>query len=105
GPWPGMVGGLVAVAAALVLRTVFGTKLFAELVVDASTYGLQPRGFSFFLDAFDLLAKPLLFFTILLVKLAMYLVAWRRVALPLTPRWGVTRAAFVSAGVVAAVLI
>src|SRR5436305_261161 len=97
GPWPGIIGGLVAVAATLVLRTAFGTRLFAELVVDASTYGLQPRGFSFFLDVFDHLAKPLLFSTVLLGKVAVYLAVWRRLALRFAPRWGVLRSVLASA--------
>jgi hypothetical protein len=105
GPWPGVVGGLVAVAATLLLRTVFGTRLFAELVVDASTYGLQPQGFSFFLEVFANLAKPLLFFTVLLVKVTMYLVAWRRVALRFAPKWGMPRAVVASAALVAVVLL
>ena len=76
-PWPGVLGGLVAVAAALLLRSLSGTRLLAELVVDATTYLLQARGFSFLLSLFGAVGKPLLFLTVLALELLLYALAWR----------------------------
>src|SRR3954451_18860218 len=98
GPLPGIVGGLVAVAAALIVRSIFQTRLLAELVVDASTFGLQARGFSFFLSLLASSAKPLLFTPVLLGQLAVYLLVWRHVGLRLLPRTTFRRAALASAG-------
>jgi DMSO/TMAO reductase YedYZ molybdopterin-dependent catalytic subunit len=73
---PAILGGLVAVSAAVLVRTAIGTKLLAEIVVDASTYGLQPRGFSFLLSLLGASGKPLLFITVILAQVGLYLLAW-----------------------------
>ena len=61
-----VVGALIAVVATLLLRSLTGTKLLAEIAVDATTYGLQPKGFSFLLSLFGPLGKTLLFVIVLL---------------------------------------
>src|SRR5215210_4264305 len=76
---PAIVGGLIAIALSLVIRSATGTKLLAEIVLDASSFGLQPRGFSFFIGVFGPAAKPLLFTSVLLGKLAFYVLLWRTV--------------------------
>ena len=81
---PAIVGGLLAIALSLVIRSATGTKLLAEIVLDASSFGLQPRGFSFLLGVFGPAAKPLLFTSVLLGKLAFYVLLWRTV----TQRFG-----------------
>ena len=81
---PAIVGGLLAIALSLVIRSATGTKLLAEIVLDASSFGLQPRGFSFLLGVFGPAAKPLLFTSVLLAKLAFYVLLWRAV----TQRFG-----------------
>jgi DMSO/TMAO reductase YedYZ molybdopterin-dependent catalytic subunit len=88
---PALVGGLLAIALALVIRTATGTKLLAELVLDASSFGLQPRGFSFLLGVFGPAAKPLLFLSVLLGKLAFYVIVWRLITTRLWPQWSTTR--------------
>ncbi|HEY7268653.1 MAG TPA: hypothetical protein VH951_02380, partial [Dehalococcoidia bacterium] len=74
---PPLVGALVAIAATFLLRTAAGTKLLAEIVVDASTYGLQPKGFSFLLSQLGPAGKPLLFATVVIGEVCVYLIAWR----------------------------
>jgi len=76
---PAIVGGLIAIALSLVIRSATGTKLLAEIVLDASSFGLQPRGFSFLLGVFGPAAKPLLFTSVLLGKLAFYVLLWRTI--------------------------
>src|SRR5262245_29618848 len=76
---PAIVGGLIAIALSLVVRSATGTKLLAEIVLDASSFGLQPRGFSFLLGVFGPAAKPLLFTSVLLGKLAFYVLLWRTI--------------------------
>ena len=75
--WPAAVGGAVAVALSILLRSIWGTKLLAEVFVDATTDALQPKGFSFFLSVFDAAGKPLLFLTILLGEVLLFVAAWR----------------------------
>src|SRR5688572_25909261 len=74
---PAITAGLVAIALSLIVRSLAGTKLLAEIVLDASSFGLQPRGFSFLLGVFGELAKPLLFLSVLLGMLAFYVLLWR----------------------------
>jgi DMSO/TMAO reductase YedYZ molybdopterin-dependent catalytic subunit len=87
---PAIVGGLVAIALSLIVRSLAGTKLMAEIVLDASSFGLQPRGFSFLLGIFGELAKPLLFLSVLLGKLAFYVLLWRFV-MRRFESWSLTR--------------
>jgi DMSO/TMAO reductase YedYZ molybdopterin-dependent catalytic subunit len=75
---PGLAGGASAIAVTLLLRSELGTKLLAEIVVDASTYSLQPEGFSFFLALLGAFGKPLLFASVLLGQLALFAFAWRQ---------------------------
>src|SRR6266487_4414594 len=72
-----LVGGLLALVATLILRSLTGTRLLAEVVVDASTFGLQPEGFSFLLKVFGDLGKTLLFTSVLLAQVALFVAAWR----------------------------
>ena len=74
---PPLAGGAAAVAATLLLRSELDIKLFAEIVVDASTYGLQPAGFSFFLELFGGFGKPLLFLSVMLGQVTIFAIAWR----------------------------
>src|SRR5512134_3709620 len=76
---PAIVGGLIAIALSLVIRSALHTKQLAEIVLDASSFGLQPRGFSFLLGIFGPAAKPLLFLSVLLAKLSFYVLLWRAV--------------------------
>jgi DMSO/TMAO reductase YedYZ molybdopterin-dependent catalytic subunit len=71
------LGGLVAIAATLLIRPITGTALLAEIVVDASSDRLRPSGFSFFLDLFGAGAKPLLFLSVVLAQLLLFVVIWR----------------------------
>src|SRR3954469_12007221 len=88
---PAIVGGLLAIALSLVIRSATGTKLLAEIVLDASSFGLQPRGFSFLLGVFGPAAKPLLFTSVLLGKLAFYVLLWRTVTQRFGTSWSFGR--------------
>lgn len=70
-------GGLVALAFLVLARELAGTQLLAELAVDASTQGLQPRGFSFLISTLGALGKPLLFASVLAGQLLLFLLVWR----------------------------
>ena len=70
--WPGFVGGVVAVAGSLLLRSTLGTATLAEVVTDASTFALGPERFSYLLDQFGADAKPLLFLGVVGGQLALY---------------------------------
>src|SRR3954454_14810284 len=74
-----LAGGLLGVAATIILRTAIGARLLAEVVVDASTYVLQPRGFSFLLETFGHLGKSLLFASVLIGETLVYLIVWELV--------------------------
>src|SRR5215510_8131210 len=87
---PAISGGLIAIALSLIIRSATGTKLLAEIVLDASSFGLQPRGFSFLLGVFGPAAKPLLFTSVLLGKLAFYVLLWRIVREPFDT-WSLSR--------------
>lgn len=101
---PAIVGGLLAIALSLVIRSATGTKLLAEIVLDASSFGLQPRGFSFLLGVFGPAAKPLLFTSVLLGMLAFYVLLWRTVTQRF-PQWSLTRTVGVATVAVAAILL
>jgi DMSO/TMAO reductase YedYZ molybdopterin-dependent catalytic subunit len=102
---PAIVGGLLAIAVSLVIRSATGTKLLAELVVDASSFGLQPRGFSFLLGVFGPAAKPLLFLSVLLGKLAFYVLVWRLVTQRFGADWNVPRVTVAATLLCTAVLL
>jgi DMSO/TMAO reductase YedYZ molybdopterin-dependent catalytic subunit len=72
-----LCGGAIAIGMTLLARDLLGTRLLAELVVDASTQVLQPKGFHALLSIFGPDGKPLLFLSVLLGELALFLVAWR----------------------------
>ncbi|HLF72486.1 MAG TPA: molybdopterin-dependent oxidoreductase [Dehalococcoidia bacterium] len=75
--WPALVGGAVAVAMSILARSIFGTKLLAEVFVDATTDLLQPKGFSTLLRLFDSAGKPMLFASVLIGEVLLFAVAWR----------------------------
>lgn len=79
------MGALGAIALSLVLRSVFGTKLLAEVVLDATTRGSSPEDFSFLLRLFQELARPLLFLSVLAGQLIIYIASWRITALIRSP--------------------
>src|SRR3954447_27088313 len=99
---PAIVGGLLAIALSLVIRSALGTKLVAEIVLDASSFGLQPRGFSFLLGVFGPAAKPLLFTSVLLGNLAFYVLLWRTITQRF-PTWSLGRT--IAAAIVASAAI
>src|ERR1051325_11882855 len=101
---PAIVGGLLAIALSLVIRSATGTKLLAEIVLDASSLGLQPRGFSFLLGVFGPAAKPLLFTSVLLGKLAFYVLLWRTLR-ERFESWSLSRTVGVATVTAAALLI
>lgn len=101
---PAIAGGLIAIALSLVIRSALDTRLLAEIVLDASSFGLQPRGFSFLLGIFGPAAKPLLFLSVLLGKLAFYVLLWRTVTERLA-LWSLIRKAAVAAIASAAILL
>src|SRR3954469_21512617 len=101
---PAIVGGLLAIALSLVIRSATGTKLFAEIVLDASSFGLQPRGFSFFIGVFGPAAKPLLFTSVLLGKLAFYVLLWRTITHRF-PEWSLGRTIGVTIVAAAAIVL
>jgi DMSO/TMAO reductase YedYZ molybdopterin-dependent catalytic subunit len=103
--WPAIVGGLVAVAVTLLLRTALGTRLLPEIVVDATTYVLGGEGFSTLLSIFEEAGKPLLFVSVLLAELAVYVLAWALVGARVHSRYGVLASFAVSAVLPAACLL
>src|ERR1700730_9112972 len=102
-PLAPLVGALIAIVATLLLRSLTGTKLLAEVVIDATTFGLQPKGFSFLLALFGALGKPLLFASILLTEIALFAAAWqwcgRRLQAVSVPKQALV-AAFIAGAVV-----
>lgn len=77
--WPPLLGGLVAVAAALLVRTLAGTRLVAEISLDAMLSIMPGQDFSSLLGAFGPYGKALFFFSVLLAQLALYVLVWMRV--------------------------
>ena len=76
--YPAALGGLVAMAAAIVLRTLIGTRLLAELVLDGTLGILPGESFSTLLGVFGPYGKALFFASTLLGILAFYVVIWAR---------------------------
>ena len=77
--WPPLLGGLVAIAGALLLRTLSGTRLLAEVSLDAMLSVLPGQNFSSLLGIFGPYGKALFFVSALLAQLAVYVVIWMRV--------------------------
>jgi DMSO/TMAO reductase YedYZ molybdopterin-dependent catalytic subunit len=71
-----LAGGAIAVAVTFLARDLSGVPIIAELVVDASTQVLQPRGFSYLLAQLGHLGKPLLFLGVVLAELIGFVFAW-----------------------------
>jgi DMSO/TMAO reductase YedYZ molybdopterin-dependent catalytic subunit len=74
--WPPIVGGLVALAAALILRSLTGTRLFAEVALDAMVDVLPGKSFSSLLGTFGHYGKVLFFVSVLVGELALYVGVW-----------------------------
>ena len=78
--WCSMVGAIAAIALSVFLRSLLGTRLLAEVILDATTDGSSPENFSFLLRTLEELARPLLFISVTIGQLAVYLAVWRRTA-------------------------
>jgi DMSO/TMAO reductase YedYZ molybdopterin-dependent catalytic subunit len=76
--WCPLVGAVAAIALSVFLRSLFGTKLLAEVVLDATTRGSSPENFSFLLRTLEELARPLLFLSVVVGQAFVYLAVWRR---------------------------
>jgi DMSO/TMAO reductase YedYZ molybdopterin-dependent catalytic subunit len=74
--WPPLLGGLVAIAGALLLRTLVGTRLLAEVSLDAMISVMPGQNFSTLLGVFGPYGKALFFLSALLAQLAAYVVVW-----------------------------
>ena len=74
--WPAVLGGLVAIAAALLLRTLTQTRLFAELALEAMVDVLPGESFSDMLGVFGPYGKALFFVSVLAFQLLLYVVVW-----------------------------
>lgn len=107
--WCSLVGAGAAIALTVFLRSVFGTRLLAEVLLDATTDGSSPENFSFLLKTLEELARPLLFVSVLLAQLAVYVSVWRRTEGIDGHVWGVPKreltAALVAAGVFVAATV
>ncbi len=83
--WPPLLGGLVALAAAVLLRTVADTRLLAEVALDGMVSLLPGRDFSTLLGVLGPYGKALSFLSFLLAQLFVYAGVWhalRRLAPP-----------------------
>jgi DMSO/TMAO reductase YedYZ molybdopterin-dependent catalytic subunit len=78
--WCSIIGGIAAIALSVFLRSILGTRLLAEVILDATTDGSSPENFSFLLRTLEELARPLLFISVTIGQLAVYLAVWRRTA-------------------------
>src|SRR5687767_12565971 len=74
--WPAVLGGLVAIVAALVLRTLTQTRLFAELALEAMIDVLPGESFSDMLGVFGPYGKALFFVSVLGFELLLYVAIW-----------------------------
>jgi DMSO/TMAO reductase YedYZ molybdopterin-dependent catalytic subunit len=70
----GFVGGLAALVADAIARTVFGTVILAQIAVDAASSILPTSWFGYLLDQFQSDAKPLLYGGVLAGELLAYVV-------------------------------
>jgi len=98
--WPAVLGGLVAIAAVLLLRTLTQTRLFAEIALEAMVDVLPGESFSDMLGVFGPYGKALFFVSVLGFQLLLYVVVWmqlRRVT-------NAARAAVLSVAIAAALL-
>ena len=76
--WCSIIGAVAAIALSFFLRTFFDTRLLAEVILDATTDGAAPENFSFLLKTLEELARPLLFISVSIGQLFVYLAVWRR---------------------------
>ena len=83
--YPPALGALVAIAAAIVLRTLIGTRLLAELVLDAMLGILPGESFSTLLGVFGPYGKALFFASTLLAIFVFYVVVWMRLKRQIGP--------------------
>ncbi|HEX5141590.1 MAG TPA: hypothetical protein VFX19_11640, partial [Dehalococcoidia bacterium] len=67
--WPPATGGLVALAAALLLRTLTDTRLFAEIALEAMVDVMPGENFSDLLGVFGPYGKALFFASVLVAEL------------------------------------
>ena len=86
--WPGFVGGLVAIAGSLLLRSLQGTATLAEIAADATSFIIGPQRFSYLLDKLEGNAKALLFLGVLLGQFALYWLLAVVVGYLARRRWG-----------------
>jgi DMSO/TMAO reductase YedYZ molybdopterin-dependent catalytic subunit len=104
--YPPFVGALVAIAAAILLRTLIGTRLIAELVLDAMLGVLPGESFSELLGVFGPYGKALFFASTLLALFVFYVAVWAELKRRLGPeREALTRLAASAAAVSFAVLM
>ncbi len=78
--WCSIVGAIAAIALSIFLRSLFGTRLLAEVVLDATTGASDPQSFTFLLRTLESLARPLLFISVTLAQVMVYITTWRRTA-------------------------
>jgi DMSO/TMAO reductase YedYZ molybdopterin-dependent catalytic subunit len=79
--WPPILGGIVALAAALLLRTLADVRLLAELALDAMVQILPGQDFSSLLGVFGPYGKALFFLSVLIAQLAVHALIWARIRL------------------------
>ena len=77
--WPPLVGGLVAIAGALLVRTLIGTRLLAEIALDAMVSVMPGEDFSSLLGVFGPYGKALFFLSVLVAQLTAYVIVLMRV--------------------------
>ena len=63
--WCSVVGAAAAIALTVFLRSLLGTRLLAEVLLDVTTDGPSPQDFSFLLRTLEELARPLLLVSVL----------------------------------------
>jgi DMSO/TMAO reductase YedYZ molybdopterin-dependent catalytic subunit len=77
--WPPLLGGLVALAAAVFVRTLAGTRLLSEIALDSTLSVLPGQNFSSLLGTFGPYGKALFFFSAMLGQLVVYVIVWMRI--------------------------
>jgi DMSO/TMAO reductase YedYZ molybdopterin-dependent catalytic subunit len=101
-----LAGGVVALLITVAFRYLLGTKLFAEVALDAATDGPYPEVYSFLLRNLRDLAKPLFYAAVLAAQMVVLVGAWRLTAfLEDGPSSVVPRRAMAAAGIVAAAFL